>query len=516
MKLFLQKHIVIVLFIIGILLRVVYLGDIPGKGAVNPDEAYAGYEAYSLLHYGTDSHGYSMPVYLEAWGSGMNALETYCMIPFIALLGLNAFSIRCAQCFWGILALIASYFLAKSVYNKKIAVISLGLMTFMPWQLMMCRWGLESNMLPDFLLFGLLFLVKATKNAKWIFLSMICYGLALYCYASIWIVMPFVVFGTLAYLIFVKKLNFDKNVFLSAIVLFLFSVPLLLFVMVNLGYIDCIKTRYISIPLLTVFRNQDVSFHVKDICSHIYTTWKLLYTQNDGILWNSPELFGIYYLFSNIFIIIGIIVSVTDFKKDSEKHCLEPVIWIQFGAAVVLGALISSNVNRINAIHVPMIFFCAVGIMWVKNKFGKTIFDGIIFLYAVTAIAFCCYYVSDYNDQMAVTYKNGLGAALQYANQNTGDHIHVLNIEYPLILYYTKFPTSEYVNSVEYQDPKAAFLKPDHFGKYILSDCTQDSVVQNDIYLCLKSDEATVIYMQENDMEMHEFDNCIVGIPYKK
>ena len=185
MKLFLQKHIVLIFFIAGIMLRVLYLGDIPGNGSVNPDEAYAGYEAYSLLHYGMDSHGYSMPVYLEAWGSGMNALETYCMIPFIAVWGLNAFSIRCAQCLWGILAFVAAYFLAKKIYDKKIAVIALGLISFMPWQLMMCRWGLESNLLPDFLLFGLLFLLKAIQNTKWMVLSMACYGLALYCYASI-------------------------------------------------------------------------------------------------------------------------------------------------------------------------------------------------------------------------------------------------------------------------------------------------------------------------------------------
>ena len=516
MKLFIQKHIVIIFFIIGILLRVLYLGDIPGKGAVNPDEAYAGYEAYSLIHYGMDSHGYSMPVYLEAWGSGMNALETYCMIPFVAALGLNTFSIRCAQCLWGILALIASYFLAKSLYDKKTAVIALGLMTFMPWQLMMCRWGLESNMLPDFLMFGLLFLVKATKNTRWMFLSMICYGFALYCYASVWIVMPFIVFGTLGYLVYEKKINVDKNVVFSLLLLFIMAVPLLLFVMINLGYIDCIRTKYISIPLLTVFRNQDVSFQIKDICSNLYTTWKLLYTQNDGILWNSPELFGIYYLFSNVFIIIGIIVSGENFKHDRQSHKLEPVIWIQFGAAIILGSLISSNVNRINLIHVPMIFFCAVGIMWMLKRFGKTIFDGIVLLYAITTLAFCCYYVSDYNDQIAVTYKAGLNAALQYANENSREHIHVMNIEYPLILYYTKFSTSNYVNSVEYQDPKAAFLKPRHFGRYILDDCTQDKVVPNDIYLCLKSDTATIMYMQENNMEMHEFDNCVVGVPYKK
>lgn len=58
------------------------LGTIPG--GVNQDEAYAGYEAYSLLHYGTDSYGYVNPVYFVSWGSGMNTLYSYLSIPLLA------------------------------------------------------------------------------------------------------------------------------------------------------------------------------------------------------------------------------------------------------------------------------------------------------------------------------------------------------------------------------------------------------------------------------------------------
>ena len=65
---------------VGIFVRVFRFGAFPS--GLNQDEAFAGYEAYSLLHYGTDTAGYHNPIYLVAWGSGMNALETYLMIPF--------------------------------------------------------------------------------------------------------------------------------------------------------------------------------------------------------------------------------------------------------------------------------------------------------------------------------------------------------------------------------------------------------------------------------------------------
>ena len=64
----------------GVLLRVLYLTGYPA--GVNADEAYAGYEAYALLNNGTDSHGYSYPVYFISWGNGMNVLYSYLSFRF--------------------------------------------------------------------------------------------------------------------------------------------------------------------------------------------------------------------------------------------------------------------------------------------------------------------------------------------------------------------------------------------------------------------------------------------------
>ena len=58
----------------GILARIWKFGIVPGD--INPDEAFAGYDAYNLLHYGMDSAGYRFPVYLTTWGRGTSALNT--------------------------------------------------------------------------------------------------------------------------------------------------------------------------------------------------------------------------------------------------------------------------------------------------------------------------------------------------------------------------------------------------------------------------------------------------------
>lgn len=56
------------LMAIGVLSRIWRFGIVPGD--INPDEAFAGYDAYNLLHYGMDSAGYRFPVYLTTWGAG--------------------------------------------------------------------------------------------------------------------------------------------------------------------------------------------------------------------------------------------------------------------------------------------------------------------------------------------------------------------------------------------------------------------------------------------------------------
>lgn len=152
----------ILIFMTGVLLRVLYLTGYPA--GVNADEAYAGYEAYALLNNGTDSHGYSYPVYFISWGNGMNVLYSYLSIPFQRILGTNIFSIRLPQAVFGCVTLIAFYWLLREIRDRKTALFGMFLLAITPWHIMMSRWGLESNLVPAFVLFGMCFLIAAWKG----------------------------------------------------------------------------------------------------------------------------------------------------------------------------------------------------------------------------------------------------------------------------------------------------------------------------------------------------------------
>ena len=90
-----EKCIFFLLLILGVSVRVYRFGSAPP--GLNQDEAFAAYDAWALLHYGTDSSLHRFPAYLTAWGSGMNALESYLMIPGLALFGVKAWVIRLPQ-----------------------------------------------------------------------------------------------------------------------------------------------------------------------------------------------------------------------------------------------------------------------------------------------------------------------------------------------------------------------------------------------------------------------------------
>ena len=68
-----EKCIFFLLLALGIFVRLYRFGSAPP--GLNQDEAFAAYDAWALLHYGADSSLHRFPVYLTAWGSGMNALE---------------------------------------------------------------------------------------------------------------------------------------------------------------------------------------------------------------------------------------------------------------------------------------------------------------------------------------------------------------------------------------------------------------------------------------------------------
>lgn len=513
-KLFKKKkiRILLVVFIlfIGIWIRFRYLGSMPQ--GINQDEAFAGYEAYSMLYYGKDSQGYTNPVYLTAWGDGMNSLYSYLTIPFLFLSkgNLSTEIIRLPQAIFASITLLVFFLIIKKVSRSyKLAVLGLFLLTISPWHIMLSRWGLESNLAPAFLMLGLYFWIKGIENEKIFLISALFYGLSLYCYAPLWIVVPFILIIQFIYSLYYKKIRLSKYTILSVIVLFIIALPLILFVLVNSGFINEIKTNIISIPKMVGFRSEEIA--PSNIGENIYSFYTLITKQDDKLIHNSISQFGLYYKFSLPLIIIGIVGSAKNIYNSlrNKDFNMEFFMLTNIVSAFVLAVLINPiNVNKINCIHIPMIFYCAYGIYVIANKININIYECLIVVYTISFIAFTSYYFNQYQEDIGVKFNKGYNLAIQSAIDKTDYKIYITKkISYPKILFTTKLPVDEFIKTREYENYNGSKLRIKKFGRFIYGFDT-NNIDNNSVYII---ENQLINEFVEKGFKIETYDNFSVA-----
>lgn len=454
--------------LVGIAARVWRFGAVPG--GVNQDEAFAAYEAYSLLATGLDTSGYAFPVYLTAWGSGMNALESYLMIPFIALFGLETWAVRLPQLIVAVLSLVAAYDAMKRMADGWAALCGMFLLAVCPWHIFLSRWGLESNLAPGFLLFGLCFFLRGLGDHRWFLLSALMYGLSLYCYATIWPFVPLILLLQAGYAWRGGKLRFrgwdGVCIGLSVGLLFLLALPLLLFLLVNLGFLEEIRLPFLSIPRLLYLRSGEFSF--SRVPENARTLLKMLLTQADGLLWNGTERFGLFYYGTLPFFFVGVYHAVRELAAGLRRGELRPLgfLVIQLFAAVLQGVSISSNVNRVNSLWPAVVLLSAVGVWFLCSRVDFRSLIVPLVLYAAVFVRFECYYFTDYAREVQPHFAAGLEQAMDAAAGHEGTVCVSRDANYARVLFYTAQDPDEYRATVEYTNYPSAFLDVEGFGRY--------------------------------------------------
>ena len=477
-----------VVMFIGIFARAWRFGSVPG--GLNQDEAFAGYEAWSLLHYGIDSAGYHFPVYLTAWGSGMNALNTYLMIPLIAVFGLKVWVIRLPQFIVACFTLPAVYGIVKIISNKQKALLSMFLLAICPWHIMLSRWGLESNLAPGFLTFGLYFFLRGLDSPKFLLLSAVAYGLSLYAYATIWPFVPVILLLQIIYCVRCGRLHFHTCDVLSVVILALFSLPLLLFLAVNFGYIEEIRLPFLSVPKLLYMRSGEISItNIPENCKNLFT---ILTQQYDGLIWNSTAIFGQTYRLSELFQMIGIYTCLAKYIKSLRNQSFsgETFLLILLFAALLLGLLIHVNVNRVNILFIPLVLLAADGLWYAAEKTDFRVLYVFVIIYICLFAGFELYYFNDYSDDIAYVFYDGTEEAMEEALSRSGNVYVSDDILYPVVLFYSQTPTTEFRADVEYVSYPAAYLRTESFGRFQF--CSDDDELQMDgVYILSPYDDTS-------------------------
>lgn len=222
--------------ILAAVLRLWQLGNIPPSP--DWDEVALGYDAYSIIHTGKDEFGKFLPVVLRSFDDYKPALYAYLTIPSILMFGLNVFAVRFPSALFGIISVIAVFFLVRELfkeykYRDYLSLASSFLLAISPWSIQFSRVGFESNVGGALNILTVLFFVKGLKKPWMLFLSAFSAGLAIYVYQSEKVFTPLLVLVLV--LIYRKQLfSLSKKYLISAVILGLIVVlPMGLYIVTN-------------------------------------------------------------------------------------------------------------------------------------------------------------------------------------------------------------------------------------------------------------------------------------------
>ena len=506
-----DKHtiILITIMLVGIITRIIGLGEIPI--GINVDEAGTMYDAYTIAKHGTDRFGNAYPVYFINYGGGQSALYTYLSALLIKICGFSLTVIRLPALIFSILYMIFGFLLTKDFKNKKLAILVEFLIAICPWHFMQSRWALDCNLLSSMLLISIYTLTKAvkTKSKAIYLLAGVLFGITLYTYALSYIIIPILLLLLLVYMLYTKKVKIS-DIIIFGIPLGILAIPLILSLLVNYGIIEEIKLPFMSILKMWVFRSGEINLN--NLLHNIVVLFKSMFAfdYND---YNSFPIFGTVYYISIPFALFGFIDSVKTIRKDIQEKSLtlDIIMLANFISVCICNILVESGINRINAIYISLIYYTAIGIMYVSENRDK-IFNFIITIYIIFYIAFLSYYFVVYGkENKNLSFNNDAVEVVKYIEANEKFDGKIINFRVRAIQPYiytligNKTPPQEFMDTAIIQGGGIW-----SYGRYVFYNNTVDD---NMIYV-IDSDERTKNVLLEQGFKVEKY-NERIDILYK-
>ena len=502
---------------LGAFLRLFLLGEVPG--GLHQDETFVAWNAFALWKEGMDSSGSVWPVYLADWGDGHSALYSWILIPIYMLVGeqnINYYVTRLPQALIGIITLWIVYLLLKKMFNRETGLWGLFLLAICPWHITMCRWGLDANLAPGFLIFGLYSFILALDNRKFLLLTAIMYGLSLYTYAVIWPIVPVMILLQSIYGLYHKKLKIDKWAIISTIVLAFLALPLLLFVYVN-AVGKPIELPFMTIPVMDGYRASEMELSLPVMWSKIRKVITLLWRQNIGAVHDILLPYGLFYDIGRVFIIIGFFALMINMcrKVFKKVFCYEVFIFIQLFGALIVCSLVNVNLHQVNCLFIPLVLLEVYGVVSVigicrrfKNVIGKVVTGVLVCVFTICLIRFQNDYYGDYRKLLSSYYVEGMEDAVQFAMQEGDEIVVERGAQWPRILFFSRTLPSKYLEKVQIR----INTEPSQFSDgenmfYITID--YNNIDTNKVHIFYFPDKA----LFENDFELTQFNEWYVAVP---
>jgi len=220
----------ILIFVLGLFLRFYRLGAVPA--GFQTDEAYFGYNAFSILKTGREMTGGFLPINLKSFLYSP-AGYSYFSIPFVFLFGLNAFSVRFASALFSSLTVIATYVLVlklfKNFKNKNcLGLVASFFIAISPWNINLARTATESSLVVFFMTLGIIFYLEWLEKKKYYLavLSLLSFAVTILTYQAPRSFLP--LFIPLLFIVLTKNILSKRNLIFVAGFLLLIVLPVVL------------------------------------------------------------------------------------------------------------------------------------------------------------------------------------------------------------------------------------------------------------------------------------------------
>ena len=471
------------LMVFAVCIRLFRFGELPY--GVNQDEAMGAVDAWALSLYGTDRFGVSLPVHFSAWQvSQMSVLLSYLMIPFIKIFGFHTWVVRLPMLLASLGGLVLVYFIGRELAGERLALIAMALTVINPWHFMQSRWSIDCNLFPHVFLLAFYLLLRGLKKKKYLYLSMVFFGLTFYCYGiAVYSVTVFL--AAVALWGLWKKIFQIKDVILAMVIFGIVALPEALVMLINLLHLKTIQIGPVTMSRFPEsVRGNDIlflHFSFGQLGRNIWAMVKSCFLQLPDYWFNTIPLFGPMYHVSIPFMAAGGYllgrelvqgkgvsqagqggqtaqlkamgqpdmvsqaglpreagpVYGTDLnpgkKGDLQGNLQEDLLavagkfalWCFFWMGVWVGLITYEvNVNRINIIFYPLIFLAAYALDRLA-AWGRRWFAAAGVLFGVCGCLFVGSYFTVYPGKVEQYYNGAFLEAAEELDKNEGSRLYI-------------------------------------------------------------------------------------------
>jgi len=196
------------------------------------------------------------------------------------------------------------------------------------------------------------------------------------------------------------------------------------------------------------------------------TALEIVRRGSDGLRYNALPFWtgGVFYFFGLPTAVVGVAVSVMQRRDNQAEWPLRAGLC----CALLCAFFIRGNINRLNMLWLPLIYFSALGCRYLTRRLRFWTAIPVLAVF-VCSLVFWSAYCGAFRAPGDGSYFPGLGEAIVAAERESDGRIYVtdrVNQPYIFALFYTQTPPEEFAGSVAYRDPRAAFRKVDRFGRF--------------------------------------------------